>query len=230
MNLLKKISYISLGILLSIVLLFTSVEIVAFNLNHYNKSFVKYNITESTGMDMKNLQHTIEDVLLYLKDNREELDTRAVINGEEREVFGEREILHMVDVKELFIKGRFIRNLSIPLILIISLFIIKTDRNWKRSLSKTLLNTSIINIVLLVILLILMAIDFYKYFTYFHLIFLNNDLWILDPKTDVLIQMVPERFFYDTAVKIVSYFVGSLLVLGSFGFYYIKKNKPQYGK
>jgi len=229
LNLLKKICYITLGILLSIVLLLTSVEIVAFNLSHYSRSFDKYNITEATGMDMENLEYTIEDLLKYLKDDRQELDTRAVVNGEEREVFGERETLHMVDVKELFVNGMLVRNISIPLIIIISLFIIKKDKYWRKGFSKTLLYTSICNVALLGILLILMAIDFYKYFTYFHLIFFTNDLWLLNPNTDVLIQMVPEAFFYDTAIKIVTYFVGSLIILGLFGLYYIKKNKTQYG-
>lgn len=220
----------ALGVLFSIVLLLTSVEIVAFNLDHYSKSFTKYNITEATGMDMENLEHTIEDLLEYLDDDRYQLDTRAVINGEEREVFGERERLHMVDVKELFIKGKLIRNVSILFIISILLFVIKKDKHWKNSFAKTLLYTSVSNVGLLCILLILMAVDFYKYFTYFHLIFFNNDLWILDPTTDILIQMVPEAFFYDTAVKIVVYFVGSLLTLGLLSLYYMKKNKTQYGK
>ena len=225
----KKLGYIILGILLSIILLLTSIEIVAFNLTHYRKSFDKYNITEATSMDMENLEYTIDDLLKYLKDDKEELDTRAVIKGEEREVFGNREKLHMVDVKELFMKGRLIRNISIPLIIIISFFIIRNDKYWRKGLSKTLLYTAICNIVILATLLILMAIDFYKYFTYFHLIFFTNDLWLLNPNTDVLIQMVPEAFFYDTAVKIIIYFVGSLTILGLLGLYSIKRNKTQYG-
>lgn len=223
MNVIKKIGYISTGILLSIILLLTSVELVAFHMNHYRTSFERYKITEATGMDMENLEHTIEDVLKYFKDDRVELDTRAVIHGEERAVFGEREISHMVDVKALFVQGRFIRNSVVPLVMIIAFILIKIDRDWKKGFARTLLYTSIANIALLVILLILMKIDFYKYFTYFHLIFFSNDLWILDPKTDILIQMVPEEFFYSTAVKIIVYFVGSLLVLGSAGGYYLKK-------
>ncbi len=226
----KRSTYIILGILLSIILLFTCVEIVAFNLNHYEKSFEKYNITEATGMDKENLDHTIEDLLEYLKDDRYELDTKAVIKGEERQVFGNREKLHMVDVKDLFVKGRLLRNTSIILFGIISFVLIKKDKYWKKSFFKTLIYSAIVNIALLITLLLLMFIDFYKYFTYFHLIFFNNDLWILDPKTDVLIQMVPEGFFYDTAVKIVSYFVGSLVFLGLLGAYSFRKIKNNGGK
>ena len=36
----------------------------------------------------------------------------------------------------------------------------------------------------------------------FHHIFFDNDLWILDPSTDLLINIVPEPFFMDTAGRI----------------------------
>lgn len=222
---LQRVGYIMWGVLLSIILLFTSVELIAFNTGHYQKSFIKYNITEATGMDMENLEHTMDDLLEYLKDDRTMLDTRAVIKGEEREVFGERERLHMIDVKELFIKGRLLRNISVVLLIIITPFLIKKDKGWKLGFSKTLIWTSIINIAILLILLILMKIDFYKYFTYFHLMFFSNDLWILDPDTDVLIQMVPEAFFYSTATKIVAYFLTSIISMGIAGYYLLKKYK-----
>ena len=45
----------------------------------------------------------------------------------------------------------------------------------------------------------LISTDFTKYFTIFHLIFFDNDDWLLNPKTDLLINIVPEGFFRDTA-------------------------------
>ncbi len=53
---------------------------------------------------------------------------------------------------------------------------------------------------------------FSKYFIVFHKIFFDNDLWILDPKTDILINMVPEIFFFQTTMLIVALFV--IMVLG----------------
>lgn len=226
----KKLGYIIVGILLSIILLLTSVEVIVFNLNNYKKSVHKYNITEATSMDSENLEHTMEDLLKYLKDDRYEIDTKAVIKGEEREVFGDREKLHMIDVKKLFVNGRTLLNTSIILFVIIGLVLIKQDKNWKKDFPKTLIYTAIISVALLITLLLLMVIDFYKYFTYFHIIFFNNDLWLLNPNTEVLIQMLPEAFFYDTAVKIVSYFIASLAVLGLLGLYFVKKDKLQYSK
>jgi integral membrane protein (TIGR01906 family) len=203
-------------------LLLTSLDVVAFNLNHYKKSFVKYGIAEMTGMNDENLECIIEDVLKYLKDDREELDTRAIIKGKEEEVFGDRERLHMVDVKRLFARGKVLRNVSFMLIIIMALFFVKKDGHWKELVSNVLLYISAINILFLFILL-LMKVNFDKYFTYFHVIFFNNDLWELNPNTDILVQMLPENFFYDTAVKAVFYFMISLVVLGLSGLCFVKK-------
>ncbi len=48
--------------------------------------------------------------------------------------------------------------------------------------------------------------DFSPYFVFFHHIFFDNDLWILDHDTDMLINIVPEAFFMDTALRIAIVF------------------------
>ena len=57
--------------------------------------------------------------------------------------------------------------------------------------------------------------DFSKYFVMFHHIFFNNDLWILNPETDMLINIVPEGFFMDTAARIAGLY--GVLVAVLFG-------------
>ena len=44
--------------------------------------------------------------------------------------------------------------------------------------------------------------DFHRYFMIFHEMFFTNDLWLLDPDTDLLIRMLPEGFFLDMAKRI----------------------------
>jgi integral membrane protein (TIGR01906 family) len=57
----------------------------------------------------------------------------------------------------------------------------------------------------------LISTDFTKYFTTFHHIFFDNDDWLLNPKTDLLINIVPEGFFRDTAFMIAVLFLGVCL-------------------
>ena len=51
-----------------------------------------------------------EEMMAYLYDKREELQVTVPIGGEELPFFSEKEIRHMVDVKNLFSAGLDIRN------------------------------------------------------------------------------------------------------------------------
>ena len=59
----------------------------------------------------------------------------------------------------------------------------------------------------------LISTDFTKYFTTFHHIFFDNDDWLLNPKTDLLINIVPEGFFRDTAFMIAVLFLSICLLV-----------------
>ena len=72
----------------------------------------------------------------------------------------------------------------------------------------------------------IIATDFNQYFIIFHHIFFNNDLWMLNPDTDLLINIVPEPFFMDTAARIAATYGVSVLAVFAICFiilYYIKK-------
>ncbi|MDU3398484.1 MAG: DUF1461 domain-containing protein, partial [Clostridiales bacterium] len=65
------------------------------------------------------------------------------------------------------------------------------------------------------VLALVISANFTKYFVLFHHIFFTNDLWILNPDTDMLINIVPEGFFMDTAGRIALLFgFLSLLLFG----------------
>ena len=55
---------------------------------------------------------------------------------------------------------------------------------------------------LLAALALLIASDFSAAFTAFHEILFTNDLWLLDPRTDLLIRMCPEEMFSAMALRI----------------------------
>ena len=46
-----------------------------------------------------------------------------------------------------------------------------------------------------------------------------RDRWILDPRTDILIQMVPQAFFVATATRIVVTLAIGLVVTAALGFW-----------
>lgn len=71
----------------------------------------------------------------------------------------------------------------------------------------------------------LISTDFTKYFVIFHQIFFDNDLWILDARTDLLINIVPEPFFMDTAARIAMLFAGSVLCIFFLSLFLLVRNR-----
>lgn len=220
-NIVYKISII---ILLPLVLLLTTLELISFDKDFYMDKYEEYKIVDETGMARKDLSDVTDKLIGYLKDDVDNLHIKKEINGVNQEVFKEREVLHMIDVKELFIKGHKIRNISFLLVLLSLIALIMKD---KKSIGRVLILSSILSFALIFILFLLMNSDFNKYFTHFHEIFFTNDLWLLDPDTDVLIQMLPLDFFYSIATKISSIFIVELIIVTVLGLFLNKTYKFQ---
>lgn len=223
---LAKILSLIIALFSFIFLLLLSVWIVTYKLpNHYKYEFEKYKVYENIGISLDDLLIVNNQMLDYLIDKKESLsDITSTINGKQNvNFFNEREIAHMEDVKELFLSGLRIIFICIILniILLIILFIL-SKRKILIYLANGMLLGSVVFLSILLILGFIISTDFTRYFILFHKIFFTNDLWILDPTTDRLINMVPEGFFIDTARNIgILYGIFVIFVLG--GSYLIKK-------
>ena len=55
------------------------------------------------------------------------------------------------------------------------------------------------------------CVDFDGAFTFFHRLLFNNDLWLLDPRTDLLIRICPESMFMAMGLRIGLYSLGAML-------------------
>lgn len=214
----KKYMAYFLGILstlaLILTLLVTSIDVVAFHLpGYYEKEYTKYQVAETVNMEMNDLLNVTDEMLLYLRGERGDLHVPTVVGGEEREFFNEREMAHMVDVRDLILWAFDMRTLAFGILLVglAILMVMKVD--LKTVVTRSFLWGAGIFTVVLLGLGILISTDFTRYFTIFHHIFFRNDLWLLDPNTDLLINIVPEPFFMDTALRIGVLFGGALLLL-----------------
>lgn len=192
---------IILVIAISLFTLSLGIELYSFSLKEYMNNYEENNLAEITNKTFEEYENISKDIIKYLKGA-----DIGLMEGH----FNQREVLHMKDVQDLFKLNRIIKCLSLVLIIIL-IFIIRNDYNTL-TLTIKALN---INYIFLALLVLATKIDFGKYFTYFHLIFFNNDLWLLDPKTDLLIQMMPEIFFLKMAIKIgISFGIMILLSQG----------------
>ena len=108
----------------------------------------------------------------------------------------------MVDVKNLFVGGLWIRRIAILIFALTFILLVKTKSDWKRLLPKCFLIGFGVFIGIVGIVGGLVASNFNKYFLMFHKVAFRNDLWLLNPETDLLIRMLPEGFFLDMVMRI----------------------------
>lgn len=203
MKLLHKFLGILCAFALMITLLITSIEAVTYwTPGYYEKEYAKYNVLESVDMEMDDLLDVTHEMMAFLRGNRADLHVPTIVGGQPREFFNEREIAHMVDVQGLFLAAISLRRICLVLIIacVALLFALKAD--VKRVLPKMLCIGTGLFFATLAVLTGIISTNFSKYFIVFHHIFFNNDLWMLDPRTDLLINIVPEPFFADTAARI----------------------------
>lgn len=199
-------------------ILLSCINIVTFDLNHYIKQYEKYDVPDKTGISKSELLIATENLLDYMRDKRNDLDFKSIINNKEEEFFSERDKLHMIDVKNIFKFIKLIRNITVLILVALGIFY-RLNKNIKINKSKCLMLSSFFGALPFIILIFLINLNFSKYFMAFHEIFFNNDLWLLDPEVDRLVNIFPEEFFAYTAIKILScYFVllGIILIAGVF--------------
>lgn len=209
-----KIVHILAGIFcvisLLVVILISSVDIAVYgDMRYFQKEYRKYDVIKNVNMEEKELLFVTEEMMSYLKGKRDNLNIEAVIDGEQQEFFNEKEIAHMKDVRVLFWEGQWLRRIGVIICIITVIFLLFQSKI--EFLLKCLRNGLISFIVFMAILVGIITTNFTKYFVIFHKIFFSNNLWILNPETDRLINIVPEPFFIDTSIRIVVIFFSIIL-------------------
>ena len=190
------------GMMISLLLavLLSSLQYVAFNGNFYKEEYKKNDVMSVTGMSIDELMKITKIMQRYLMDKKETLDASAKINGSIQRMFNDRELAHMKDVKDLFQMGFLTRNISIIVFILIFIYFLFTKSFYKAF--DYLLKGTIFIIILLWVFALAVTLNFDNWFTGFHIVFFDNDLWQLNVETDRLIQMFPLEFFQDAVFVI----------------------------
>lgn len=201
---------------LMIIFLITSVEsVVYWTPGYFEREYTMYNVPETVSMEMDDLLYVTDEMMTYLRGGgQDDLNISVPVDRQIRPFFNEREMAHMEDVRNLFIGALHLRTACMITVLFCLALMFLTKADVKRILPRAVCTGTGVFMVLTAGLALLISTDFTKYFIVFHKIFFDNDLWILDPATDLLINIVPEPFFADTAARIA--FTFSFLVLALF--------------
>lgn len=198
MSVVKWVLAVLAAVCVFIILTVSAIQWVAFDLDFYWNMYYGQHTPERVGMSQDDLSRVTVEMLDYLNDEpgASFADITAVIDGVERPVFNEREITHMVDVKRLYTTVRLVKEICcIAAAVCIILLLIWMKSAAFRRLSAAYLIVGGALILGAVLIWLITRNNFSAFWERFHRIFFVNDLWILDPRTDLLIRMVPEEFF-----------------------------------
>ncbi len=186
----------------------------------YEKYDVLSNLPEMTMSEEDGLMAVTEHMLDFLLHGTEEseLQIEVMMDGEMTPFFSERELAHMMDVRILFMTAIRLFALGIVFAIavgILSRVIICHDEpkvfRFSQGLGMTI--GSVLSLLGSAIFTYFASRGgFSELFVDFHLALFDNDLWLLNPAEDMLINIVPEGFFYDTAVRIGIFFVIYMLI------------------
>jgi len=222
-NILKRAIAVIVGMCLIITALFIAVAAYAFNLQFFASEFEKNDTYQCVNIEKSELDMVAAQLIGYIGGWESELNISAVVNGEERMFFSEREIEHMADVKAIFDVFKIIALIA-ACILIVCIICYKRKGNV-RMLAKYMLITILSVTSAMLLFVILCIIDFNSMFTLFHKVFFTNDLWLLDPATELLINIVPLPFFIDIAAGIGIVFGIMMAVSSVVLWHLLKKSK-----
>ena len=208
-SLIQKILFntsLFLAILLSNSLLMINTD------SFYKFEFNKNNTALKTGINENDLFLVVDNIQDFFKEkSNEKINMVVYISGIKKNLFNSKEIQHMIDVKNLILNIKFFNYLLWFTALILLLIKISLSKEKKLiSLLSITRSYFIYSVAILISTLILIALSFRWIFYFFHIISFDNNLWILDPRTDYLIKIFEEVFFMDAAI-----FIGILTLFSS---------------
>ncbi len=192
----------------------------------YEYGFDKYDITDVTGLERSELIKGAEGLISYFNGEEDSPQVQVTKGGKEIDLFKQREIAHLRDVKVLIEIFRLVLWITLGYIVIYAIagFALRKRAFWP-SLSRVVLSGSAFTLALFAFVGIWALVDFQGLFLKFHLTSFQNDLWILDPSRHYLIMMFPEGFFCDAALFLVGGTVMEAVVLGGAAATYLVRSR-----
>jgi integral membrane protein (TIGR01906 family) len=201
-----------------------SIDVFSMSRSYYDQEFEKLGTTELTGLTTEELGGVSDMIINYLKGQEPEFQFEVERNGKQVQLFNEREQTHMVDVLVLFQLNGRIKMIAIAVFSLAVFVVLQLSRD-RGLLYRGMLGAGLLGVAAAGFLLLLITVDFTKYFTLFHELFFDNDLWLLNPKTDLLIVILQEQFFVDIAIRIFGLYIGLNAVLATIGTIFLRGSK-----
>jgi len=174
------------------------------------------------------LEKAAEGLIHYFNSGEEYITLTVVKDGKPFELFNQREVMHLKDVKELFwLDYRLLLGTLIYVLAYAGVSLFRQRKRYRRRLGWGVVGGSSLTLLLMLALGIGMLLNFDRLFLQFHLISFANELWLLDPTQDYLIMLFPQGFWYDAALLCGGITAGLAVILGGVAGAYLKRTREK---
>lgn len=190
---------------------------IAFEFNSlwlYKNGFEKYNVSQTTGLSEVELEKAARGLINYFNSDEEYISLTVIKDGKPFELFNQREVAHLKDVKGLV---RLDYRLLLGAAIYVGAYagICLFWRRRRRRLAWGVVGGSSIALGMMLALGIGSTVQgFGQLYTQFHFLAFTNEFWMLDPTKDYLIMLVPDGFQYDMAMLFAKIVIGIAVTLG----------------
>ena len=204
-----------------------SVRFAATSTWWWERGFERYDAPRRTGMTAAEVSRVGEEVRDYLRNDAERLAVqRTLSGGPQVPVFSEREVVHMIDVKRLMARTWDAGWAAFGLIIaLVAAAVWRRRRGGIGRLARSASWAGGIVVALVIVLAVVAMAGFDEAFRQFHLLFFTNDLWQLS-SADALIQLFPQRFFFDTTLLIGAAIIIPAALIGVLGRLLARRIEP----
>ncbi len=187
----------------------------------YRRGFEKYNIADYSGISKDDLNRVGADLRRYFNSSEEPLHIVVPVYGLERELYNEREVHHMRDVKGLVQGTYFVAIVTaVYLLLVTAAGYYQRRGEFNPELGRLAMRGGLSTLAIVAVVGLFALVGFDSLFLLFHQISFANDLWQLDPRTDYLLIMFPQGFWFDATMRVaLTTILGAVLAAGTGGGY-----------
>lgn len=198
--------------------------VIAFEFNSlwlYKDGFEKYNVSQTTGLAEAELEKAAVGLISYFNSGEEYISVTVVKDGQPFELFNQREVVHLKDVKQLVrLDYRLLLGTAIYVGVYAGVSLWRRRKN-RCKLARAVIIGGSIALGMIVVMGVGSTIQgFDQLFTQLHFLAFTNEFWMLDPSRDYLIMLFPEDFWFDASMffgQIVAGVAG--IILGVAGGY-----------
>lgn len=212
---------------LPLALITTNIRIAVSERAVYDYAVKHYGAEEASGIPESELLRANRAIRSYLVNDEPGPLSITVTDsrGQAQPLFNPRETAHMADVRDLVQLLFSVQVVSVALVVSLAAAMLAL---WPpRALAAALLYASVLTVGLLVLSGMVSVSGFDSAWTQFHVIAFNNDFWELDPRTDHLIQMYPEAFWFDVTMLIGMAAIAEAVLLSLVAGGYLIASRPR---